>query len=50
MAHFTYLGVSGYNFKVMIFFNLKIFFTLTNNVYPDEVWHYVTFHLGLNCL
>ena len=33
-----------------MFFCLKIFFYLTNNVDPDEMQHYAAFHLGLHCL
>ena len=29
---------------------LKICFTLTNNVDPDEMQHYAAFHPGLHCL
>ena len=47
----TYLGVSGYNFqKTIVFFCLKIFFTFTRSVDPDEMQHYAAFHLGLRCL
>ena len=36
----TYLGVFGYNFhKNIVFFCLKIFFTFTNSVDPDEMLH-----------
>ena len=49
--HCTYLGVSGYNIpKNIVFFCLKIFFTLSNSVDPDEMQHYAAFHLGLHCL
>ena len=35
----------------MYFYSPGIVFTLTNNVYPDEMPHYyVAFHLGLHCL
>ena len=44
IVHCTYLGVSGYNCK------LKIIFTFTNGVDPDEMQHYAAFHLGLHCL
>ena len=30
--------------------SLRIFFTLTNSVVPDEMPPYVKFHLGLHCL
>ena len=42
--------MSGYNFKKIVFFCLKIFFTVTNSVDPDEMQHYAAFHLGLHCL
>ena len=51
IVHLTYLGVSGYHFqKILYFFCLKIIFTLTNSVDPDEMQHYAAFHLGLHCL
>ena len=39
--------MSGYNFKkkYCILF-LKILFTFTNSVDPDEMQHYAAFHLG----
>ena len=34
MVHCIFLGVSGYNFfKILHFFGLNIFFTITNNVF-----------------
>ena len=36
--------------KNIVFFCLKIFFTFTNSVDPDEMQHYAAFHLGLHCL
>ena len=33
-----------------IFPTLRIVFTLTNSVDPDEMLHYAAFHLGLHCL
>ena len=36
--------------KKIVFFWLKIFFTLTNSVNPDEMQHTAAFHLGLHCL
>ena len=49
--HCTYLGVSGFKiYKNIVFFGLKIFFTLTNSVDPDEMPHYAAFYLGLHCL
>ena len=41
------LGVSGFNLKKKI---LKISFTVTNRVDPDEMPHNAAFHLGLHCL
>ena len=37
-------------YKNTVFFCLKIFFTFTNSVDPDEMPHYAAFHLGLHCL
>ena len=37
-------------FKNIVFFCLKIFFTFTNSVDPDEMQHFAAFHLGLPCL
>ena len=34
----------------IVIFCLKIFFTFTNSVGPDEMQHYAAFHLGLHCL
>ena len=39
--------MSDYNLKNIVFFRLKIFFTFTNSVEPDEMQHYAAFHLGL---
>ena len=36
--------------KNFVFFCLKIFFTFTNSVDPDEMQQYAAFHLGLHCL
>ena len=36
-------------FKKNVFFGLKIFFTFTISVDPDEMLHYAAFHLGLHC-
>ena len=36
--------------KIIAFFCLKICFTFTNSVDPDEMHHYAAFHLGLHCL
>ena len=43
-------GLKVINFKNIVFFCLKIFFTFTNSVDPDEMQHYAAFHLGLHCL
>ena len=51
IVHRIYLGVSGYNFqKKIVFFWLKVFFTFSNNVDPNEMQHYASFHLGPHCL
>ena len=51
IVYCTYLGISDSNFKKNIaFFCLKISFTFTNSVVPDEMQHYAAFHLGLHCL
>ena len=51
IVHCTYLGVSGYNYSNnIVVFCLKTFFNFTNSVDPDEMPHYVAFHLGLHCL
>ena len=51
MVHYIYLGGSGYNFKKnIVFFCLKIFFTFSNSLDPDEMQHYTAFHQGLHCL
>ena len=43
--------MSGYNFKNnTVLFCLKILFTFTNSVDPDEMQHEAAFHLGLHCL
>ena len=44
--------MSGYNFKKnnIVFFCLKIVFTFTNSVDPDEMQYYAAFHLVLHCL
>ena len=36
--------------KKYCFLSLKIDFVLANNADPDEMPHYVAFHLGLHCL
>ena len=40
--------MSGFNLKNIAFCCLKIFFTFTNGVDPDEMQHYAAFHLGLH--
>ena len=43
--------MSGYNFqKDIILFCLKIIFTFTNSVDPDEMQHDAASHLDLHCL
>ena len=37
-------------FKKILYFLSEDLFTLTNSVDPDEMPHYVAFHLGLHCL
>ena len=46
----SYLGVSGYIFKNIIYFCWKIIFTLTNNEDPDKMQHFAAFNLGMHCL
>ena len=36
--------------KNIVFFCLKIFYTFTNRVDPDEMQHHAAFNLGLHCL
>ena len=36
--------------KYDVFLSLRIVFTLTNSVDPDEMPHCVAFHLDLHCL
>ena len=43
-------GAGYINLKNIAFFCLKIFFTLTKSVDPNEMPHHATFHLGLHCL
>ena len=51
MVHCMYLGVTGYTFQIKIaFLSLKIDFALANSVDPDEMPHYVAFHLSLHYL
>ena len=49
IIHCTYLGVSGYNLIFFLLFCLKIFFTCTKSVDPDEMPHHAEFHLGRHC-
>ena len=49
-VHYTYLGVSDYNLKNIVFFCLKIVFTFTNSLDSDEMQHDDAFYLGLHCL
>ena len=50
IVHYTYLGVSGYNFQKILYFLSEDLFYLNNSVVPDEMTHYAEFHLGLHCL
>ena len=50
IVHYTYLGVSGYTFKNIVFFCLKILFNFTNSVDTEEMQHSAAFHQGLHCL
>ena len=43
------LDVRLYFSKNIVFFCLKIFFSFTSNVDPDEMLHNVAFDLGHNC-
>ena len=36
--------------KNIVFLFLKVFFVLANSAGPDEMPHFVAFHLGLHCL
>ena len=36
--------------KLYFFLSVKIVFVLVNSANPDEMPHYVAFHLGLHCL
>ena len=45
------VGMSGYNFqKILYFLFVKIFFTFTNSVDPNEMQYYAAFHLDLHSL
>ena len=52
IVYWPYLG--GVRLYIYLFFKLyfclKIYFTLTNSVDPDEMQQYATIHLGLHCL
>ena len=50
IAHYTYLGVSGYDFfqKYCSLLSGDLFYLYS--VDPDEMQHYAAFHLGLQCL
>ena len=51
IVHCTYLGVSGYKSKTMLYSFVKgSFFTFTYSVDPDEKQYYAAFCLGLYCL
>ena len=54
MVHYihVYQRVTGYNFKKMLYFSLKIVFVskFASSADPDEMPHYVALHLGLHCL
>ena len=51
MVHCIYPGVTNYNFpNVAVFIFLKIVFVLASMAEPDEMPHYGTFHLCLQCL
>ena len=45
MVHCIYSGVADYNFPKKF-----LIFVFANSVEPDEMPHYVAFHLGLHCL
>ena len=49
MIHYTYWGVTGYNFKIYCI-SLNINFVLAYSADPDEMLHKAAFHLGLYCL
>ena len=44
------LGCQVIILKNIVFFCLKISFTFTNSVDPDEMQHFAAVHLGLHCL
>ena len=45
---YIFRGVKLYFFKEYSIFCLKVFFTFTNSVDPDEMQQYAAFHLGLH--
>ena len=50
IVHYTYLGMSGYNFVKYCILSSEDLFTYTNSVDPDEMQHCAAFHLDLHCL
>ena len=51
MVHCIYQGVTGLNFQIKMYLSpLNDVFILTNSANPDEMLHFLTFHLGLHCL
>ena len=52
MVHCVYIGMSGDSGHIYQKYCicLKIYFSLTNSVDPDEMQHDAAFHLGLRCL
>ena len=50
IVHCTYLGVSGYNSKKILFSFFWRTLIFTNSVDADEMPHYAAFHQGLHCL
>ena len=51
MVNCKYQGVTGFIFKNnVIYLSLKIDFVLANSADPNEMAHYVAFHLCLHCL
>ena len=47
IVHYIFQWVIGRTFQIIIFFNV---FILDNSADPDEMPHFVAFHLGLHCL
>ena len=50
MDHCTYWEIKGYNFKIYFLYFWEDQFFIANSADPDEMLHYVAFHLGLHCL